>query len=812
MRRPGRTWDGATWHRSRLRCYVAPPKPIAGHVARSAVPIVSSTVRIAGGGLAQKRIAMISENPEASILRALIKAAPDGVLLVDPQQRIVLFNQACEDLFGWTAREALGEEIAKLIPDWRELSRSTHRSSALARRKDGASFTIALSTAPVPTGDADFHVVLARKRDEDVLPRADRNVDEHSFRRLVEGVTDYAIFMLDIHGCVSSWNRGAERIKQYTAAEILGRHFSEFYPEEQRASGEPARNLDLARDNGRFETTGWRQRKDGSQFWAHVVLEPLRDENGALIGYAKVATDITEQRRAEQVIREADARIHTLIETVVDGVILSDRLGRIRTFNLACHRLFGYEAEDVIGRHISMLLPATSADEVHSFFRHGAYAGEHDRIGSVREMTGLRRDGRTFPMDLSIGETMQDGESVFVVVVHDLTDRKRTEEQLVQAQKMETVGQLSGGIAHDFNNLLTVIVGNAEFLGDQLKARQDLRSLARDISRAGQRGAELTQRLLAFSRRQTLKPVELDCNELVDSMHKLLRPTLREDIVIDTDLDPGLRTAYADRSQLESAILNLALNAQDAMLGGGRLSITTSNVSLDASYQVVNQDVRPGDYVLVSVTDNGSGMPREVLEHVFEPFYTTKEVGKGSGLGLSMVYGFVKQSNGHVSVYSEPGLGTTVRLYLPAIATGQPASAETADVTEHLPSRGEVVLIVEDDPFVRSYAVMCLRSLGYIVIAAIDGADALQTLDGDGHIDVLFTDIVMPGGISGWELAETAMLKRPGLHVLLTSGYALDTIAGRSRGGGLPVLNKPYRKADLARRLREVIDTPRSQR
>lgn len=750
---------------------------------------------------------MMVEHADASLLRAVFQAAPEGILLVDPQHRIVLFNRASEALFGWPARDALGEDIATLIPDW------THRPSAapspaLARREDGTALTIALSTATVAIGDAAFIVATARELDETELLRADREAGSSNFQRLVEGVSDYAIYMLDVDGHVVSWNRGAQRIKHYTAAEILGRHFRIFYPPDACAELEPERNLELARDRGRFETTGWRLRKDGSVFWAHVAIQPLRDARGTLIGYAKVTSDITEQRRAEQVIREADARIATLIETVVDGVILTDRHGLIKTFNLACHRLFGYAAEDVIGSHISMLMPAANAELVQSFFRSGRTAAD-ERIGSVREMTGLRRDGSTFPIDLSIGETVQEGESVFVAVIHDLTERKHTEEQLVQAQKMEIVGQLSGGIAHDFNNLLTVIVGNAEFLSDQLKARQDLRSLARDIGEAGQRGAELTQRLLAFSRRQTLKPVEIDCNELLESMHKLLRRTMREDIAIDTELEADLRAAYADRTQLESAILNLALNAQDAMVGGGRLSITTANVLLDTSYQLVNKDVRPGNYVLVAVTDNGSGMPKEVLDRVFEPFYTTKEVGKGSGLGLSMVYGFVKQSNGHVSIYSEPGLGTTVRLYLPAAGNGRPLPAQASDAVEHLAARGEVLLIVEDDPFVRSYAVMCLRSLGYTVIAAIDGAEALQILDGDTHIDILFTDVVMPGGISGWELAETALARRGELRVLLTSGYALDTIAGRSRGrGDLPILTKPYRKAELAQRLRDVMDAP----
>jgi signal transduction histidine kinase len=389
---------------------------------------------------------------------------------------------------------------------------------------------------------------------------------------------------------------------------------------------------------------------------------------------------------------------------------------------------------------------------------------------------------RPFPWILSAGEAEQDGEAIFVGIVHDLTERKRTEEQLVQAQKMETAGQLSGGIAHDFNNLLTVIVGNAEFLSEKLKARQDLKQLADDIGRAGDRGAELTQRLLAFGRRQILRPVEIKCNDLLDSMHKLLRRTMREDIEIKTDFDPDLPLAFADPAQLESAVLNIALNAQDAMPSGGRLTISTANASLDDHYKSLDPEVLPGEYVLVSITDDGEGMPNEVIERVFEPFFTTKEVGKRSGLGLSMVYGFVKQSNGHVSIYSEPDLGTTIRIYLPQAGTksGRPLAQSLTD-NDSLPNGTETVMIVEDDPFVRSYAVMRLESLGYSVIAAVDGDDALQKLRADMHVDILFTDVVMPGGINGWELVDLARQLRPGLPVLLTSGYALETLAKHGR-------------------------------
>jgi len=728
--------------------------------------------------LSDRPEAQVLEGADTSLFRTVVEHAADGVILIDAAERIWLFNPACERLFGYSAAEVIGKNVTLLMPArdhfGRDRSLDNFTSIGIGQRKDGSTFSMDLSVGRTKRDGEPVFVGIIR--DLTQRPRAGQAMrdSEHNYRALVDGVTDYAIYMLDLTGHVTTWNTGAQRLKQFTAGEILGRHFREFYTEEEIRRGEPERNLGIVEREGRFEANAWRRRKDGSQFWANLVIEPLKNEHGHLIGFAKVTSDITERRRAEQVIREAGERINAIIETIVDGVILIGKLGKIQTFNPACQKLFGYRSEEVIGQNVKMLMPPHYRDEHDSYLGNYHKTGVRKIIGIGREVVGQRKDGSTFPMLLSVGEAKQDGETIFVGIIHDLSERKRTEEQLVQAQKMEMVGQLSGGIAHDFNNLLTVIVGNSEFLGEQLGARQDLKQLADDIGRAGERGAELTQRLLAFSRRQMLRPVAIDCNHLLDSMRKLLRRTLREDIEIKTD--PDLISAFADPAQLESAVLNLALNAQDAMVAGGRLTLITTNASLDDHYQSLHPEILPGEYVLVSVTDDGEGMPKEIVQRVFEPFYTTKEVGKGSGLGLSMVYGFTKQSNGHVSIHSAPGLGTTVRMYL------------------------------EDDPFVRSFVAMRLESLGYSVVAAIDGNDALRKLRTDIHIDILFTDIVMPGGINGWEFADLAKQIRPGLPVLLTSGYALETLVQQGRlEAGAMVLAKPYRRDALARRLREIV-------
>ena len=541
-----------------------------------------------------------------------------------------------------------------------------------------------------------------------------------------------------------------------------------------------------------------------SPFELRQVRAALEEEEMKGRGAERLLAQFQETQRA---LRESMARLTAVVETAVDGFILIDSRGRILLFNPACERLFGYRADEVFQENVKLLMPQTYSLHHDDYLRNFLRTGERKIIGIGREVVGRRKDGSTFPMDLSVGEARQDGESIFVGIIHDLTERKLTERQLQQAQKMEMVGQLSGGIAHDFNNLLTVIVGNAEYLSEQLKSRLDLRQLADDICQAGERGAELTRRLLAFSRRQLLRPRAIDCHELIASTCKLLKRTLRENIEVTTAFNADAIFAFADSGQLESAVLNLALNAQDAMAAGGRLTISTGIASLDDNDQGVHPDIESGEYAMIAVTDNGEGMTSDVAARAFEPFFTTKEVGKGSGLGLSMVYGFVKQSNGHVSIYSEPGLGTTVRIYLPNVTpNGARSSSQPAADEDALPRGNETILVVEDDPFVRSSVILRVESLGYKVVLAVDGREAVMKLRTNPEIDMLFTDIVMPGGMSGWEVAELAQQMRPGLPTVFTSGYALEALVDQGRAPVKSiVLTKPYRKAELAHRLREAL-------
>jgi PAS domain S-box-containing protein len=631
--------------------------------------------------------------------------------------------------------------------------------------------------------------------------------DQSRLQAVVDTAVD-GVMVIDAYGVVLMFNPACEHMFGYAADEVLGQNVSVLMPAPHQSGHDGY--LRAYRETGERKVIGigrevLGRKKSGVTFPIDLsVGEVLEDGKPIFVGTLR---DLTERKAAEKALRESSQRMRAVVETAVDGVILIDAFGNILMFNPACERLFGYKAREVIGQNVRMLMPAPYRDEHDGYITAYRKTGDAKIIGVGREVTALRKDGSTFPMDLSVGEAKQEGESIFVGIIHDLSLRKRTEAQLVQAQKMETVGQLSGGIAHDFNNLLTVILGNAEALAIRLKAREDLRHLADNIADAAERGAQLTQRLLAFSRRQILQPTIVDANALVENIQVLLRRTLREDIDLRVHIAAQPVFALADAAQLESAILNLALNAQDAMPKGGALTLTTEEVELDPDSLGPAIDVRAGRYVAVCVTDDGTGMSPATVARVFEPFFTTKEVGKGSGLGLSMVYGFVKQSNGHVTIYSEIGLGTSVRLFLPAAdANAQPTQHRVADAPA-APAGKETVLVVEDDPFVRSHVIASLESLGYRVMLAGDGREALGMLQAGARPALLFTDVVMPGGVNGWQLADQARAIAPGLKVLFTSGYPQESLT--SRGQVDPdalILTKPYRKAELARRVREAID------
>jgi signal transduction histidine kinase/ActR/RegA family two-component response regulator len=458
--------------------------------------------------------------------------------------------------------------------------------------------------------------------------------------------------------------------------------------------------------------------------------------------------------------------------------------------------ILGYRPEEMIGHSAVEFIHPDDLDSTREEMR-AARRGRQMRNFDTRY---IRKDGE--PVMLTWMGTWSEPVRRHFFVGRDLTEKQEAEARLRQVQKMDAVGQLTGGIAHDFNNILTVITGTIGILAEAVADRPELVSIAKLIDDAAERGAQLTKHLLAFARKQPLQPREIDVNSLMIETAKLLRPTLGEQIQISPLLAQDAWSAMVDPNQLTTAVLNLALNARDAMPDGGKLVIETRNVYLDEGYASMQNEVAPGHYVMIAVSDTGSGISPANLERVFDPFFTTKEVGKGTGLGLSMVFGFVKQSGGHIKIYSEESHGTTVRLYLPR-SSGLQQSANEALAAADIRGGDEVILIVEDDPLVRKYVITQIRSLGYTTLDAGNATEALDIIDNSENIDLLFTDVIMPGRMNGRHLVDEALKRRPALKTLFTSGYTENAIVHHGRlDSGVLLLAKPYRKSELARMIR----------
>jgi PAS domain S-box-containing protein len=506
------------------------------------------------------------------------------------------------------------------------------------------------------------------------------------------------------------------------------------------------------------------------------------------------------------------AKLRGILESAVTAIITIDDRGLIEDVNPATERLFGYDASELIGQNVKVLMPEPYRGEHDGYIASYVATGVKKIIGIGREVSGRRKDGTTFPLHLSVSEFEADDRRYFTGMIHDISDRAHVEEalreserRLAQSQKMEAVGQLTGGIAHDFNNLLLVITGNLELLEPRLN-NEESRALLKEAQDAAGLGSKLTDQLLTFARRRHMDAHVIQLNDLVVGITDMLRRTLGEHITLSTSLARDVWPTRADPGQFQSAIVNMAVNARDAMPEGGKLVVETRNIELDADHADYQSELQPGQYVQLSLSDTGAGMEPEIRDRVFEPFFTTKEKGRGTGLGLAMVYGFVKQSGGHVTIYSEPGLGTTINLYFPrsdAPSGKSPLAKDTA--TPDVGVR-ETVLVVEDDNRVRQLTIKRLKLIGYQVLEANDGPAALEILKRGDAVDLVFTDLIMPGGLSGREVAMRARKLKPGVKVLLTSGYAEELVHGDDlQREQLKVLRKPYQQADLIAALRDVL-------
>ncbi|MGY4532614.1 PAS domain S-box-containing protein [Pseudomonas sp. TE3786] len=641
------------------------------------------------------------------------------------------------------------------------------------------------------------------------MPQVKRKPDplmsEDRYRLLLDAVTDYAIYMLDTQGLVSSWNAGAKRFKGYEEAEILGQHFSRFYTEEDRTNGMPQLALLTAEVEGRFEGEGWRQRKNGERFWCHVVIDPIRGQDGSLIGYAKVTRDLTERRAAEESLKQSDRQFRILVEGVTDyALYMLDPTGVITNWNTGAQRIKGYTPQEIIGQHYSVFFgPEDVANgEPQRGLNRALAEGRFESQG-----WRIRKDGSRFWASVVVDPIRNDQGALigFAKITRDITDTleaqralEKARESLFQAQKMESLGRLTGGIAHDFNNLLMVVLGSLEVVRRRVPDDPKILKLLDNAIQGAQRGATLTQRMLAFARSQKLVVEALDAPALVRGMSDLLQRALGPQSRIEVRFPLRLSPLLADSNQLEMALLNLAVNARDAMASGGQIVIAAREESLAAD----EGELKAGRYICLSVTDSGAGMDAETLNRAREPFFTTKGVGKGTGLGLSMVHGFAQQSGGRLMLSSEVGQGTSAEMWLPVAS-----AVEVAEPLEETPvfSLSAVVqpltiLVVDDDPLVLLSTVAMLEDLGYTAVQATSGVEALEVLTSNPCIDVVVTDLAMPL-MTGAELAQHIRQRWPTLPVLLASGYA-DKLDDTDLA--LPHIGKPFNQNELVQALIEL--------
>ena len=637
----------------------------------------------------------------------------------------------------------------------------------------------------------------------------------YSYQLLVQSILDYAIFMVDPQGRVRSWNAGAEQIHGYRAAGIVGRPFALLHTEQERAAGRPELILHMAAAHGRFQEEAERLRRDGSRFWAHLVCDAVRDEHGHLLGFAMVIRDITERRLTERRLREVERRFRLFVDGVTDcAICMLDANGIVTDWNAGAERIKGYAAAEIIGRPLARFFINPQVAQTAMVV--AAEAGRYDVVDWQ-----VRKDGSRFMAEIAI-DAIRDGDGQllgFAKITRDITERveaerhlEETRAQLFQSQKIEALGQLTGGIAHDFNNLLQGIIGSLEVAQMRLAAgRQDVERFLGNAIDSAKRAATLTHRLLAFARRQPLAPKSVNLNDLVTQIAELLPATLGERVALKLELAPALVPVLCDPSLLESALLNLAINARDAMPDGGRLTIRTGSVPPGEGPLRRPHSLSDAPTLLLQVTDTGVGMTPEVRARAFDPFFTTKPKGRGTGLGLSMIHGFVTQSRGAIELESEPGHGTTVSIYLPSGERRSVRSNDEQDPGAHWePAAGETILLVEDEDVVRELVAGKLRELHYRVLEARDGHAGLAAIESDERIDLVISDIGLPG-LTGLQMVEVGRQRRPGLKVLFVTGYAETMPQDWAPEADTDLLTKPFQFDALVQRIRGLLPSPLRQ-
>jgi len=746
------------------------------------------------------------------LFSAAVESSNDAIVTKSLDGTITGWNPAAERMFGFAAAEAVGNGIDLIVPrdrlpEMHDILRrigqgkSIEQHETVRQRKDGSPVEVSLSISSIKTASGEIIGASKIARDITESKRTQQALDQQieERRRIFETSQDL-ILVSDPKGVLVQVSPSSQTILGYAPEQMIGHSAIEFIHgddldstrEEMRAArrGLHTRNFDAryVHRDGRNVTLSW------MGTWS----EPVRR-------HFFVGRDMTESRLAQETLRESEQLARGIVDTALDAFVQMDESGTISDWNSQAEKIFGWSRGEALGRSLGeLIIPEIHRAAHKSGLQRFLRTGEGAILGRRLEIEARRRDGKEIKVELSITALQRRNGVVFNGFVRDLTDKIAAEDRIRQAEKMEAVGQLTGGVAHDFNNILTVITGTIEILAEAVENDPQLAAITKMIDEAAARGADLTQHLLAFARKQPLQPRETDLNTLIIETAKLLRPTLGERIEIESVFQDEACLANVDPNQLATAILNLAINARDAMPDGGKLILETASAVLDENYASRHSEVRPGRYALLAVSDTGTGIPAAILDKVFNPFFTSKEPGKGTGLGLSMVYGFVKQSAGHIKIYSEEGHGTTIKIYLPP-GTGASLAPEAA-IAPAIQGGHETILVVEDDKLVREYVLTQLRSLGYVTLDAANGAEALAIIAAGNHFDLLFTDVIMPGAMNGRQLATEVQKSKPELKVLFTSGYTENAIIHHGRlDTGVLLLAKPYRKSDMAGMIRKAL-------
>jgi PAS domain S-box-containing protein len=746
------------------------------------------------------------------IFSAAVESSNDAIITKSLDGTITGWNPAAERLFGYSAAEAVDQNIDLIVPAGRKAEthdilrrigwgETIENYETERLRKDGLAVEVSLGISPIktPSGEIIGASKIARDITESKKTLHALRQQTEERRRIFESTQDL-ILVTDPQGILVQVSPSSEAILGYLPEEMVGHSAIDFIDGD---------DLDSTRAEMRAARRGRHTRNFDSRY-VHkdgrvVMLSWMGNWSEPVKRHFFVGRDMTESRQAQESLRESEQMARGIIDTSLDAFVQIDESGRILNWNSQAEKILGWPRKDALGKNLGELIVPEIHRAAHkSGLEHYLRTGEGSILGQRLEIEARRRDGKEIKVELSITALKRRDGTVFNGFLRDLTDRIAAEDRLRQSEKMEAIGQLTGGIAHDFNNILTVITGTIEILAAAVEKEPQLAAITRMIDDAAARGAELTQHLLAFARKQPLQPLEIDVNALIIDTVKLLRLTLGEQIEIETVFEDEVCIATVDPNQLATAILNLSLNARDAMPHGGKLILETGSAILDENYAGMHGDIRPGRYALLAVSDTGTGIPAGILDKVFNPFFTSKGLGKGTGLGLSMVYGFVRQSAGHIKIYSEEGHGTTIKMYLPP-GTGALLAAEIS-VAGAVEGGHETILVVEDDRLVRDYVLTQLHALGYATLDAANAAQALAVVEAGNEFDLLFTDVIMPGVMNGRQLATELQERKPGTKVLFTSGYTENAIIHHGRlDSGVLLLAKPYRKSDMATMIRKAL-------